>query len=147
MTNAKTNRTPADHSSEPGVAFDAEVVQDGPGCGDSAARAATGERGRTVEAAGPVASGEELMASQLTVAVEDDGSAAGGVAVLVEVGGDRGYAVDPEVPGSDRTTEALDEREEVAAEAGVYVAEDAAPGGKRGDLGDRVDDAEGVAGR
>ena len=49
--------------------------------------------------------------------------------------------VDRERPGRHRAAEPRGERQHPAADAGVDVAADAALGGQRGDLGDRVDDA------
>ena len=78
------------------------------------------------------------------VAVHDGGGAAGGEAVLVEVGRDRRDAGDAEVPGRDVVTVALDEGEEEAADAGVDVHGDAALLSGGGERGDVVDRAEGV---
>ena len=67
--------------------------------------------------------------------------------VLMGIGGYGGYTGHAEVPGRDGITQPLDERKEIRAQAGVHVAEHASSGGESGDFGDRVDHAEGVAGR
>src|SRR5439155_19473196 len=86
------------YAREARVTFGAEEIQDGPGRRKRPSGTATCERRRAVEAAGPVADGEELVPAWIAVAVEDDGGAAGRVGVLGGIGGVRGGRRQQEVP-------------------------------------------------
>src|SRR5437870_7461216 len=61
------------YAREARVTFGAEEIQDGPGRRNRPSGTATCERRRAVEAAGPVADGEELVPASIAVAAEDDG--------------------------------------------------------------------------
>ena len=97
--------------------------------------------GETYRPPGQVGVREVLVLAQLLVAVQQDAGALEGVAVLVRVGGDRGHARDAEVPRRHLVAEALDPREQPAAEAAVDVQADAPRPRQLGELLDRVDEA------
>ena len=78
--------------------------------------------------------------------MHDHRGALGRVAVLVHVGRDRGHAGDAEVERRYASAQPLEKGEHEAAQTRVGVERDAALGGQPGQLLDRVDDAERVAG-
>ena len=80
------------------------------------------------------------------VAVEDDRYALGRVAVLVQIGADRGDPWDGQVPLLGDVSERAQKRQDEPAQAGVDVAEDAAFQCQGAEFGDRVDHALGVGG-
>ena len=126
--------------------FPAEILHDRPGGGLGAAGARAAYRRRRIGAVGPVVEGEGGKVLERRVAVEDRRQPLGGEAVLVQVGRDRPDAVDAEVMGGHRIAELAREVGLIAADAGIDVEPDAMVLGHGGQLGDGVDDAEGIAG-
>ena len=117
---------------QPQVAVAAEVVEDGPAGGDGPGRPGAGHRRRAVEPAQPVGGHERLQPGQLAVPVDDHRDPLGGVAVLVEVGGDRGHPGHRQVPLLVQVAQSAEEGEDEAPEAGVDMAEDPPFGGQGG---------------
>ena len=123
------------------IARMAQVVHHRPGRGDGAARARAHQRVGEVLAARPVV---EVVAHQregLGVGEEQGRGALGGVAVLVQVGRDRGHALDREIEVGDVGAELARERREVAAHAGIDMHPAAVLARQRRDLGNGVDHA------
>ena len=84
------------------IALDAEVVEHRPRGRDRAARARARCRRRGHAAGRPVVELEDLVRALRLVAVEERGRALRGVAVLVQIGGDRAHAGQLEVEARER---------------------------------------------
>ena len=97
-----------------------------PGRGIGAAGTGAEQGGGGEDAARPVRVHEHLVLEQIQAAVGDGRGALGGVAVLVDVGGDGGHPRHPVVPQRQRLAVLLHEGQDEAAHAGVHVQRHAA---------------------
>ena len=120
---------------EAGESVAAEMAGDGPrGCG--AGRGPGTEQRRIHDRiAGPVRGSEESCAMPVTIGVQQNRCALGGVAVLVEISGQAGDAGRRQVPRRDL---AGPPGESEPAEAGVDVERKSVSQCERPDLGDRI---------
>ena len=94
----------------------------------------------------PLVELEALVFEVFGVAVEDGGSALGGVAVLVDVGGDGADAGDGEIEVGDGVAELPDKGGDEAADAAIDVKPEVPGLGEFSEVCDGVDDAVGVLG-